>query len=169
MKVKGGPALIAVLIVGLSLGAGVGYLGGGLGGAGVRTTTITVLSTMVGSSTTSGSQIDLQAALNNTMAPNLAITSYSFGKGTLTAWVLNNGTEPFVITDHVPFLNGTTDKVATVISLDPNVVRVGSYLYVPPKSTVIVSLDAGSYLPGQVGVLTVYGDHWSFIYGTQKD
>lgn len=169
---KGGAALVAVLIVGLAVGGGAGYLGGGLSSGGVKTTatTTTVISTVIGSSTTSSaSGIDLQAALNNTLAPNLVVTSYSFGKGTLTAWVLNNGSEPFAITAHVPFLNGTTDSVASVISLDQNVVHVGSYLYVPPGSTIIVSVDAGSYMMGQTGVLTIYGDHWSFVYGTQKD
>lgn len=166
---KSGTALIAVLVVGLAIGGGAGYFGGGFtaGGARTTTTTATFTSTLVGSSTASA--IDLQAALNNTVAPDLVVTSYSFGKGTLTAWVLNNGTEPFVITAHVPFLNGTTDSVATVISLDPNVVHVGSYLYVPPGSTIIVSLDAESYMMGQTGILTIYGDHWAFVYGTQKD
>lgn len=166
--------LAAVLVVGLILGAGAGYLAGRQGGA--TTTTVTSATTVFSMvtlsatlSTTTASGVNLQAALNNTVYPDLAITSYSFGKGTLTAWVLNNGSEPFVITTHVPFLNGSTDSVASVISLQQSVVHIGSYLYVPPGSTIIVSLDAGSYLPGQTGVLTIYGDHWAFVYGTQKD
>jgi hypothetical protein len=163
-------ALITVLIVGLAIGGSAGYFGGRqVGGESTVTTTVTVVSTSVGSTTTSASGVDLQAALNNTVAPDLVVTSYSFGKGTLTAWVLNNDTKAFVITPHVPFLNGSTDSVASVISLDQKVVRVGSYLYVPPGSTIIVSVDAGTYLPGQRGVLTIYGDHWTFVYGTQKD
>ncbi len=169
---KSGAVLLAVLIIGLAAGGGAVYLGGGLSNGGVKTvtTTATVLSTHVGSSTTSSAAtLDLQAALNNTSAPDLVVTSYSFGKGTLTAWVLNNGTEPFVITQHVPFLNDTTNTIASVISLNSNVVHMGSYLYVPPGSTIIVSLNAGSYLTGQKGILTIYGDHWTFVYGTQKD
>ncbi len=124
------------------------------------------------SSTTSTNQaagVDLRAALNNTVAPDLAVTSYSFGKGTLTAFMLNNGTEPLVITAHVPFLNGSTDSIANVFSLDPKAVRIGSYLYVPAGSTFVVSVDAESYLSGQKGVLSIYGDQWTFVYGTQKD
>lgn len=74
-----------------------------------------------------------------------------------------------MITPHVPFLNGSTDSVASVFSLDPNVVHVGAYLYVPPGSTIIVSLNGETFLTGQTGVLTIYGDHRSFVYGTRKD
>ena len=162
---------MVVIVLCLAIGGGVGYLAGGPAAGGASTVTATETVTTTAAATTPGTApgIDLQAALNNTVAPDLAITSYSFGKGTLTAWVMNNGTEPFVITPHVPFLNGSTDSIASVISLDSGVVHVGSYLYVPPGSTVIVSLDAGSYLPGQKGVLTIYGDQWTFVYGTQKD
>ena len=132
----------------------------------MSTTTSTALSQATSSV---ASKIDLQSALNNTIKPDLAITSYSFGKSTLTVWVLNNGTEPLVITPHVPFLNDSTDAVSSVISLDATVVRLGSYLYVPPGGTIIVTLDAPSFFKvGQIGVLTIYGDSWTFAYGTQK-
>lgn len=170
---KGGLLLAVGLVVGLAVGGGVGYLGGGQYGGSAKTVTsttaITVLSTATGPTTGAGGQVDLQAALNNTVKPQLTVTSYSFGKGTLTVWFKNNGTEPFAITSHVPFLNGTTDTVASLISLDSNVVHIGSYLYVPPGSTFIVGVDgAGFYKIGQIGVLTIYGDSWNFAYGTSQ-
>ncbi len=143
-------------------------IGGSTGTVGSTiTSTVTVATTAPANGEVSA--YEFRVALNNTIAPDLVVTSYSFGKGTLTAWIENNGTEPFVITSHVPLLNGTTDSIASVISLDSSVVRVGSYLYVPPRSTIIVGVDAESYLPGDRGVLTIYGDSWTFIYGTQKD
>lgn len=167
---KTGGTLLAAVAVSLVIGAGAGYFGATLSAGGTTTVTNTSVSTVVSTSTTGKMPgVDLQAALSNTVAPDLAVTSYSFGKGTLTAFMLNNGTEPFVITPHVPFLNGSTDAIANVISLDPKVVRVGSYLYVPAGSTFIVSVDAESYIQGQKGVLTIYHDQWTFVYGTQKD
>ncbi len=164
-------ALAVMLVMGLAVGGGAVYFAGRLAPSATSTVTAATTVTTTAAMSTLGTtpKIDLQAALNNTVAPDLVVTSYSFGKGTLTVWVTNNGTEPFVITPHVPFLNGSTDNIATVISLDSSVFHVGSYLYVPPSSTIIVSLDAGSYLPGQKGVLTIYGDQWTFVYGTQKD
>ncbi len=164
-------ALAVMLVVGLAVGGGAVYLAGRPAASAVSTVTATttVTTTVVTSTSSTTSGIDLQAALNNTLHPDLVATSYSFGKGTLTVWLLNNGSEPFVITPHVPLLNGSTDSIATVISLEPTVVHVGSYLYVPPNGTIIVGLDAGSYLPGEKGVLTIYGDQWTFVYGTQKD
>lgn len=135
-------------------------------GGSARTVTTTVGTTVTN---TQGSGIDLQAAFNNTVAPDLAVTSYSFGKGTLTVWILNNGTQPYVITPHVPFLNGSTDSIASIISLDSKVVHVGDYYYVPPGSSIIVSLNGATFMIGQTGILSIYGDHWSFVYGTQKD
>ena len=168
---RGGLLLAVGLVVGLVVGGGVGYLGVQSGGPAktvTSTTAMTVLSTVIGH-TTGGAQVDLQAALNNTVKPQLAVTSYSFGKGTLTVWIKNNGTEPFAITSHVPFLNGSTDTVASVISLDSNVAHIGSYLYVPPGSSIIVAVNApGFYKIGQIGVLTIYGDSWDFPYGTSK-
>ncbi len=162
---KGGLLLAVGLVIGLAVGGGVGYLGGGQYGGAAKTVTSTTAVTTSGA----GGQIDLQAALNNTVKPELAVTSYSFGKGTLTVWFKNNGTEPLAITSHVPFLNGTTDTVASVISLDPNVVHIGSYLYVPPGSTFIVGVNGESfYKIGQIGVLTIYGDSWNFPYGTSQ-
>ncbi len=158
--------LVVMLVVGLAIGGGAVYLASPASRVSSTVTATTTLTTTAG---TSAPGIDLQAALNNTVAPDLVVTSYSFGKGTLTVWLTNNGTEPFVITPHVPFLNGSTDSIATVISLDSTVIHIGGYLYVPPNSTIIVSVDAGSYLPGQKGVLTIYGDQWTFVYGTQKD
>jgi hypothetical protein len=166
--VQNGKALIAVLVAGLVVGGGAVYFAGGgiWGSAKTVTTTSTIGST---GSSTQVSGIDLQAALNNTVAPNLAVTSYSFGKGTLTAWILNNGTEPYMITPHVPFLNDSTDNIASIISLDSKVVHVGDYYYVPPGSTIIVSLNGDTFATGQTGILSIYGDHWQFVYGTQKD
>ena len=165
-----GAVLATVFIVGLVVGGGAVYFMERPASGVTTTMTTTTTVTTTGTSTPGAMHgIDLQAALNNTVAPNLVVTSYSFGKGTLTVWLTNNGTEPFVITPHVPFLNGSTDSIATVISLDTAVVHVGSYLYVPHNSTIIVGLDAGSYLTGQKGVLTIYGDQWTFVYGTQKD
>ena len=162
-------AMVAILLIGLVVGSGVVYLTKPNGGVTTVAATVIVTSTLTASAPGGVSANDFKAALNNTVAPDLVVTSYSFGKGTLTVWVLNNGTEPFVITAHVPLLNGSTDSIASVISLDSSVVHVGSYLYVPPGGTLIVSVDAGSYLPGQKGVLTIYGDSWTFVYGTQKD
>ncbi len=170
---KPGAVLFAAIAMSLIVGAGAGYFGGRLSTGGATTVTNTSVSTIVSTVTTSATGqttgVDFQAALNNTVAPDLAVTSYSFGKGTLTAFMLNNGTEPFVITAHVPLLNGTTDTISKVISLDPKVVHFGSYLYIPAGSTFIVSVDAQSYIQGQKGVLTIYGDSWTFVYGTQKD
>ncbi len=169
---KGGLFLAVGLIVGLVVGGGVGYLGAGQSGGPAKTVTsttaITLLSTVIGQTTSgAGAPINLQAALNNTIKPQLAVTSYSFGKSTLTVWVKNNGTEPFAITSHVPLLNDSTDAVASVISLDSKVVHIGSYLYVPPGSTIIITVDAASfYKIGQIGVLTIYGDSWTFPYGS---
>ncbi len=162
-------AIIAGLVVGLVIGAGAVYVIAWSGQTASSTSTSTVTVTTTVSATGGVSADEFRVALNNTVAPKLVVTSYSFGKGTLTAWVENNGTEPFVITPHVPFLNGSTDSIATVISLDSSVVHLGSYLYVPPGSTIIVGVDAESYLPGDKGVLTIYGDSWTFVYGTQKD
>jgi len=171
---KGGLLLAIALIVGMAVGGAAGYWGAerfaDITSTITNTTTSTVISTVVSQTTTTGAtQIDLQAALNNTVKPDLLITSYSFGKSTLTVWVLNNGTEPFVITPHVPLLNDSTDAVSSVISLDADVVHLGSYLYVPPGGTIIVTLDAPTfYMVGQIGVLAIYGDSWTFAYGTQK-
>lgn len=158
---------VAILLVGLVAGAALGYgiftLGPG------KTATIETTLTTTATTVPGGQSLDLQAALNNTAKPDLAVTSYSFGKGVLTAWVLNNGSQPYVINSHVPLLNGTTDSVSSVISTDPHVVRIGDYFYVPPGGTVIVTLDAPTFLTGQTGVMKIYGDSWSFVYGTQKD
>lgn len=157
----------AILLVGLVVGAGLGYGVFALGPG--KTTTIETTLTTTATTIPGGQNIDLQAALNNTAKPDLVVTSYSFGKGVLTAWVLNNGSQPYVINSHVPLLNGTTDSVSSVISTDPHVVRFGDFFYVPPGGTVIVTLDAPTYLTGQTGVMQIYGDSWPFVYGTQKD
>ncbi len=167
---KAALGLAAAVIAGLVVGGGIGFLAGTPGQGRMSTVTTTFTTTATSGATSSlASGVDLAAALNNTVSPPLSVTSYSFGKGTLTVWVMNNGSEPVVITVHVPLLNGTTDSVSSLISLDSNVLHIGAYLYVPPNGTFIVSLDAGSYLPGQRGVLSIYGDQWTFIYGTQKD
>lgn len=161
--------LVAVLVVGLVAGAAIGYgvFASSPGRPNVVTTTITVATTSTATATSSG--INLQAALNNTSKPKLAVTSYSFGKGVLTAWVLNNGSQPYVIGSRVPLLNGSTDSIASVISTDSTVTKIGNYFYVPPGGTVIVTVDASKFLTGQTGVLSIYGDSWAFLYGTSKD
>lgn len=161
--------LVAILVVGLVAGAAIGYgvFVSSPGKSSTVTTTTTFATTVTATARSSG--INLQAALNNTSKPNLAVTSYSFGKGVLTAWVLNNGSEPYVIGSRVPLLNGSTDSISSVISTDTTVTKIGNYFYVPPGGTVIVTVDAAKFLTGQTGVLSIYGDSWAFLYGTSKD
>lgn len=76
-------ALVSVLVAGLVLRGGAAYLAGGMLGSPAKTLTTTVAATSSGTNT-SVSGVDFQTALDNTVAPDRGVTSYSFGKGTLT-------------------------------------------------------------------------------------
>jgi hypothetical protein len=178
--------LVAMLVLGLVIGAtGALFYGAQTARASITTTTevqaITIVSTMTqtptlsnaSSSKTSGNVLTLamlQTALKNSENATLGLQSYEFGKGSLDAWVTNNGTLPIVLAPQLVIYNGTYQSDTFFTILDPHVIQYGTYAYLPPGSEIIIQVVPNPPpLTPSSATLQVFNNTFAFKYGTSKD
>src|SRR5579862_7378974 len=120
-------------------------------------------------STSGLSLAQLEAALENTTNVNLAITSYNFGKGSLSMWITNNGSSAIVLTPHDIIYNGTFVSNTFFATPYANILKFGSFVYMQPGAQIIAELTPPvTPLTGQNATIQILNEMYTFRYGTSK-